>query len=217
MKKVYLLVAAFMFLMFRCNVYASSFSVTLDGESTFSDEVTVDVLVSNISGFTNGFYGLDAIVSYDKTKIELKSITKPDLFDLSHNTSTDRFVVLANEGLSNGSKLVTLTFKNKTLSVGESVTVSIGNMIGSDGEEDVPVNGTVTKTITLSENTNTYTPGDMNRDGDIGLQDVILLLRMYLGVDVPTAEDIQIGDMNNDGDLGLQDVISLLRVYLGVE
>ena len=156
MKKMYLLVITFMFLIFRCDVYASSFSLTLDGDSTFSDEVSVDVIVNNLSGFSNGFYGLDAIVNYDNTKVSLEEITKPNLFDLTHNTSTDRFVVLANEGLSNGATLVTLTFKNKTLSDGESFTISLTNMIGSDGENDVPIAGTVSKTITLSNSSVVY-------------------------------------------------------------
>ncbi len=215
MKKLYLLVTIFTFLIFRCNVYASSFSLTLDGDSTFSDEISIDVTVSGLSGFTDGFYGLDATLSYDKTKIELKEITST--YDLTYDkTKSDRFVVLTGEGVNNNTKLCTLVFKNKSLSAGDSVTISLTNLIGSDGEEDISISSVPSKTVSLNDNANTYIKGDMNKDGDIGLQDVIILLRKYLNVESSTSEDIQIGDMNEDGEIGLQDVIMLLRVYLGV-
>lgn len=56
--------------------------------------------------------------------------------------------------------------------------------------------------------------GDFNNDGVIGLQDVIMLLKIYLGID--NSANSEIGDMNNDGEIGLADVILLLRIYLGV-
>ena len=57
----------------------------------------------------------------------------------------------------------------------------------------------------------------MNRDGNITLNDVIILLRKYLGTETVSAEDIQIGDMNDNGSIGLTDIILLLRRYLGID
>ena len=75
MKKIlYLIVTIFTFTLITNNVYASSFGITLDGDTNFTDEISIDVLVNNLTGFTNGFYGLDATLSYDKTKVELKEI-----------------------------------------------------------------------------------------------------------------------------------------------
>ena len=62
-----------------------------------------------------------------------------------------------------------------------------------------------------------YEKGDMNKDGEIGLTDVISLLKLYLGVEAETDENVLIGDMNEDGEIGLTDVIMLLRVYLGID
>lgn len=61
-----------------------------------------------------------------------------------------------------------------------------------------------------------YTKGDMNKDGEISLPDVIKILKIYLSVEEPTEIDNIIGDMNDDGEIGLADVIMLLKVYLGV-
>ena len=217
MKKIlYLIVTIFMFSLLGSRVYASSFSLSLSGDESFNDEVSIDVIVNNLNGFTNGFYGLDATLSYDKSKIELKEITTNASYTLTYDkTVSDRFVVVTGNGVNNGTTIATLTFKNKGLSAGDSVTVSLTNMIGSTGEEDVIIGGSVSKTLTLGNET--YLKGDMNKDGEIGLQDVIMILRRYLNVDESTSEDIKIGDMNNDGVIGLQDVITILRKYLGVE
>ena len=59
--------------------------------------------------------------------------------------------------------------------------------------------------------------GDLNKNNVIDLPDVIKLLKIYLGVDDVSQEDITIGDMNNDKEIGLVDVIILLRTYLGVD
>lgn len=61
-----------------------------------------------------------------------------------------------------------------------------------------------------------YQKGDLNKDGNIGLTDIIYLLKRYLSIEETTTEDILIGDMNEDGNLGLTDIILLLRVYLGI-
>ena len=199
MKKIlYLLVTIFTFLLLKNNVYASSFSINLDGDATFSDEISIDIKVNNLSGFSNGFYGLDATLSYDKDKIELKEITKPSSYELTYDkTVSDRFVVLTDSGAANGTTLATLVFKNKGLSSGESTTISLTNIIGSDGDNDVSISTDPSKTVTKDE-TSTYQKGDMNRDGTINLPDVIYLLKRYLNVEATTEEDITIGDMNND-------------------
>lgn len=58
--------------------------------------------------------------------------------------------------------------------------------------------------------------GDMNQNGNIDIQDIIILLKTYLGINDVTDEVLSLGDMNNDDTIGLADVISLLRVYLEI-
>ena len=59
-----------------------------------------------------------------------------------------------------------------------------------------------------------YLKGDMNRNGKIDLQDIIILLKKYLKTLETTTEDLKIGDMNEDGSIGIKDIILLLRTYL---
>ncbi len=211
-KALYLLVTIFTLSIFRTSVYASSFNLTLSGEDTFTDEVTLDIVISNLTDFADGFYGLDATLSYDKTKLELKEITANANYTVTYDkTASDSFVVLPDVGLSNGQTLATITFTNKGLTGGDSTTISLTNIIGSDGEEDIPLAGTVSKTVTYTEDE--ILKGDMNKNGRIDLADIILLLRVYLN-DNATEEDLRIGDMNNNGSIGLSDIIDLLRLYL---
>ena len=151
MKKIlYLLVTIFTLSIFRTSVYASSFTLTLDGTSTFNDEVSLDIVISSLTDFEDGFYGLDATLSYDTNKLDLVEITANDDYTVTYDISkSSRFVVLPTEGLANGATVATLTFRKKeALTTGGSTTVSLTNIIGSDGEVDVPIAGTVSKTLT---------------------------------------------------------------------
>ena len=62
-----------------------------------------------------------------------------------------------------------------------------------------------------------YLKGDMNKDGNISITDVIKLLRVYLELDNEEADTITIGDMNNSENITITDVIILLRQYLELE
>ena len=55
--------------------------------------------------------------------------------------------------------------------------------------------------------------GDMNGDGVIDISDVILVLRIALGLDVPKS----CSDMNGDEQVDISDVILTLRVALGLD
>jgi len=59
--------------------------------------------------------------------------------------------------------------------------------------------------------------GDMNSDGELKMNDVILLLRIVLHIDQPTPLQEIIGDMNLDGELKMNDVILLLRIVLHID
>lgn len=55
--------------------------------------------------------------------------------------------------------------------------------------------------------------GDINEDGFIDISDVILVLRIALGLD----QDPGCSDINNDGSVDISDVILTLRMALGLD
>ena len=52
--------------------------------------------------------------------------------------------------------------------------------------------------------------GDVNYDGDLNVQDVIIMINMILG----NIEPDVIADINNDGGINIQDVILLINSIL---
>ena len=114
MKRVLCIIFTFFgFMLFSPKTYASDFSLTLGGNSTFDNELKVNVVVRSLNGFTTGFYGLDASLDYDKSKLELMSIV-PANSGYTLNYTEDRFVVLTGIGVPTGTRLATLTFINNT-------------------------------------------------------------------------------------------------------
>lgn len=61
-----------------------------------------------------------------------------------------------------------------------------------------------------------YILGDVNKDGNISLTDVIKLLKYYLSIEKLDSDVEVIGDMNSDGSITLTDVIKLLKIYLSM-
>ena len=52
--------------------------------------------------------------------------------------------------------------------------------------------------------------GDVNSDGSINIQDIVIVLNYIFGSDIPTAEQFNASDMNNDGILNVLDVILIV-------
>ena len=54
--------------------------------------------------------------------------------------------------------------------------------------------------------------GDVDGDGDIGLSDVILALKVFCGGNVSAGGEVKVGaDVNGDGRIGMEEVIYILR------
>jgi hypothetical protein len=51
-------------------------------------------------------------------------------------------------------------------------------------------------------------PGDVNRDGDIGLADVVAILQLLCGSDADVCAD---ADSNNDGRIGIEEAVFILK------
>ena len=195
-------------------VSADTFKLTLEGEDSFDSNLSLKIKINSLTGFTTGLYGIETIINYDKNKISLESITGLNNFDVTYDISiSDKIVAYSHIGIPVNTEILTLNFKNNSLANNENTTISFNNTIASDGENDI--NGSISsKTVTYMAPD--FEKGDMNKDGNIGLSDVIKLLRLYLGVETTTDEYLTLGDMNNDGIIGLSDVITLLKKYLGV-
>ena len=61
---------------------------------------------------------------------------------------------------------------------------------------------------------NIHVKGDINRDGSIGVTDVIALVNFILGLTEPTPDQIWAADLNGDGELNILDVVLLVRAIL---
>ena len=212
-KKILSLVVGILTLgLFVGPVKADGFVASIVGDNIFNGTANLTVRVGNLSGFNTGLYGLDAVLNYDKSKIELVSATGLNDFDVTSDINlSNRIVAYSHVGVFAGTDIINLKFKNKALSDGEYATIVLGNAIASDGYNDIPGN-IISKTITYQEPE--YITGDLSKNGKIDLTDVILILKYYLGNLEITDEALSIGDIDQDGEISLKDVISLLRTYL---
>ena len=57
--------------------------------------------------------------------------------------------------------------------------------------------------------------GDVNNDGSINIQDIVILLNYILGSESPTSEQFDASDMNNDGILNVLDIVLLVDIIIG--
>ena len=74
----------------------------------------------------------------------------------------------------------------------------------SGGEGTIPV----TMNILVSD------PGDINAEGNINVQDVVMLLNFILGDDEPEDGEQYTADMNGDGILNVMDVVILVSLII---
>lgn len=106
-----------------------------------------------------------------------------------------------------------------TLNSLDNIYVNGRKLDTSNGDEIFNVydgNNTMFIVKISPEKSTTVLKGDFDGNNEVGLVDVIYLLKMYLGVINPTDTEIEIGDINNDGEITLTDVITLLKTYLGI-
>ena len=60
------------------------------------------------------------------------------------------------------------------------------------------------------------TPGDINQDDIINIQDIILVINFILEVSYPDEEDLFTSDLNADGEINVQDIILLVSDILNI-
>ncbi len=89
-------------------------------------------------------------------------------------------------------------------------------VMGSVGGEPKTTTVTVTASPRRPGVVGPATSMDVNGNG-LGMSDVILMLKFVVGVDTPTAEQVEAGDFDLDGGIGLSDVTNALRIVVGLE
>ena len=67
--------------------------------------------------------------------------------------------------------------------------------------------------VTIEGISNNY--GDVNFDGIVNIQDVILTVNFALGFSTPSTDEMTAADMNGDGNINVQDVILVVNLILG--
>lgn len=157
MKKIlFSLTILFSTLLFATNVNASSFSANIVGNDTFESEITLYIQVNNLvdfNGACSGLCGLVGNLNYDTNKIELTSINALESFDLAQGKT---LVLYKSTGVASGTKILSMKFKNKSLTKDETTTITFSNVVASDGDKDINTSD-ASKTIKfiVKENENT--------------------------------------------------------------
>ena len=215
MKKLFsVLICLLALFVMTSKVNASSFSLSLDGDEEFSDEITLELKVKSLTGFGSWLYGIESYLDYESNKLTLVSINRVNNFDVTYDISkSNKFVAYRETGALVNEKIVTFTFSARDMNNNETTTITISDIVGSDGENDVTA-ANVSKTIKYVKPD--YLPGDLNCNGSVDLNDVISAIRKYLNVSDVSATDIQIADINKNGDIDLSDIIAIIRLYLDV-
>jgi hypothetical protein len=117
----------------------------------------------------------------------------------------------------NPAKFLTLRFNfNGNANPGETFGVDLTEItaFGKESEidakiEGLPIRGNITKI-----ETQVGEKGDINGDDSIDISDVILCLRMAIGLD---PVNVNLADMNGDGEVDISDVILILRKAIGLD
>ncbi len=137
MKKILYLIITFISFMFISEVEASGLSTSISGTKTIyaGNQFTITL---NATGGTN-IMGITAKLNYDTSKLQFVSAAGKNGFTptVAANVVVDNTV-----GKSGTFSFVSLTFKaTSTFTVGQTTTISISNVNGSDGEKDIPGTG----------------------------------------------------------------------------
>lgn len=159
-------------LLFTTDVNASSFNANIVGNDTFENEITLYVQVNNLvdfNGACNGLCGLVSNLNYDTNKIELTSIDALESFDLTQGKT---LVLYKSTGVASGTKVLSMKFKNKSLAKDETTTITLSNIVASDGDKDINTSDTsktikfVVKETEADNNNNNQTNNNNNNNNN---------------------------------------------------
>lgn len=137
--------AAAMAILPMANASAASFSVSLNGASEFETSTTLTATLGGYSDIDMTYGGIMVVTAelvYDASKISV-SVAGANGFNA---TGTLKLVFDRADGVASGASFATFKVTNVGLSNGETATVTLKNIVGSDSEVDA-VAGSVSKTV----------------------------------------------------------------------
>ena len=128
----------------------------MSGPDIFENSTTITVSVGGYNGISEEYGGVSAVVmtvNYDSTKI---SVT-PTALNGFTLTAGPRLLLDRATGVSAGTAILSLNISNVGLAAGESTTISISGISGSDGEINTTAPST-SKTISRKVNSSVPEP-----------------------------------------------------------
>ena len=146
------------------------------------------------------------IIKGNKETVNIKLNNAAGRIDI--NTMDSDVVSISNESIFLDNSQAAITFNG--IDVGNTtITIYAYDVTTYDSES---LTG---KIYTISASV--IDMGDIDKDGKIALNDVIVLIKKYLGIFSITADDLLTGDMDKNGIIGINDVILLLKTYIGLD
>ncbi|MDO5138594.1 MAG: Ig-like domain-containing protein [Oscillospiraceae bacterium] len=164
-----------------------------------------------------GVIGVSLNLSYDSSKVRLVKVESGELLDgsaMSGNYTKNPYKL----SLSNDTSTVNIEDTGVLATAYFEILAEAGEGeagIGLTFEEayDKDLNEVYFTTVNGKITVQAYKPGDVNGDGNVRLNDAILLRRYVAGWDVEIKADA--ADVNRDGQVRLNDAILLRRYVAG--
>ena len=215
----------------NCNQYCSGDVHYYSSPDMFV--ITFDQVAHWWTGFENSFYTfqvvmypngefyfnyLDLIGDFSSATIGMQNQNASDALLISFNNSDavldDNYTILVKQVPT----WINITNSSGELSQGQSTSVDVSisaenlSMGMYSGYLIVDTNdGDITIPLTLNVNDGFQLPGDVNSDGQLNVQDIVIIVQSYILLDLYNS----IADLNEDGSLNVLDVIILVNVILG--
>lgn len=139
-KKLLSIVTILMFFVMTLEVDAKSYDVSLNGNSTFDDEVKITLQIKNqkdMDGICEGICGLMATLKYDSSKLELIKLDELNDYKATYNEKDGSIVIENDVGNIDDIEVLVFTFKNKSLKNGNTTAINLVNISGTDGDSDI--------------------------------------------------------------------------------
>ena len=137
------------------------------------------------------------VLSDPVTSNYIDFITATDLLPSDGKTLIGTFIIKLDDDYYNDTAFI--EFNNAVA----------GGTDGDDKDQIIP-----STRATIDVNPTGILKGDLNNNKIIDLQDVIILLKIYLGAQEADEYSMSIGDMNDNNSININDIIILLRLYL---
>ena len=136
---------------------------------------------------SDGAYEITLNNSYDNIQATLSY--DGEILGTAYGEGNFAIIVVDEDDVSNlDSMTLTVTGYNTTTYIG---TVQIGNACPG------------------------YIPGDLNGSSSVNIQDVVLLINIVLGLNIPDECQLEFADLNQDGNIDILDVVLSVNLILG--